>query len=53
MRRLAATPREGALVLVTRRVDRDPAVALLVAAVRRAFSGPRRIVNAKLAADAE
>lgn len=46
--RLVAPARHGGLVLVTRKVDRDPAVAQLVTLIKAAFAGLRRLVAARL-----
>lgn len=50
LRRLVRPSRPGALMLVRRRVDRDPAVAELGALMGRAFQDLRRIVVRKLRA---
>ena len=48
LRRLVRPTRPGALLLVRRRIDRDPAVADLVSLTERAFAALRRVVERKL-----
>lgn len=50
LRRLVRPTRPGSIALVTRRVDRDPAIARLTVLIRESFSSLHSLIEQKLAA---